>query len=98
MKDNGSVTALRQASYHLSRRSEFYLPDNEQLTDYVIFKSGKKPNAYKTQIKDSEEYTLAMNKDRVCVFIKKQKLSELLNMPADKLPGSSDEIFRLLLE
>jgi len=85
VKDGGSVTASRNISYHLAKRSEFYLTDNQVLTDYIIldtsfWDSKRKNNSYLNLAINSEKYQIAMDKNDVLVLIKNEKMEKINNL------------------
>lgn len=90
IKDDGSVTAFRQVGHYVNKRKEFYLPDNKQFTDYIILKSSKDnhPDEYEQSILNSQNYILVFDENRIKVYIKKQKLSELLKISIENLPNN----------
>lgn len=98
VKDGGSVTAFRQVGHYVNKREEFYLPDNKQFTDYIILKSNKddRPDEYEQSILNSLDYEIVFNENRIKVYVKKQKLSELLKIPIKNLPTDKSNLFDML--
>lgn len=103
VRDDGSVTASRSISYHLARRHDFYLIDNQQLTDYIVidmsqyeFKE-KRYREYIRSISDSGVYVKVMQEKNMLIYIKKQKLSELLQMDEKQLPKKDSILQERLL-
>jgi uncharacterized membrane protein len=83
VKDGGSVTASRDISYNLSRRSELYLVDNGKFTDYVVLDMSfwdSKDDRFKPYVDlvaGSDQYEKLMDKNKIVVYIKKDKLDDL---------------------
>lgn len=102
VRDGGSVTSSRQMSYHLNRRNEFYLNNNEKLTDYIVLKRGVSSkgdfNEYEKKIIESNEYIFLYRGERIRVYIKKTKISELLNEDINDMSFDMDDIRNKIIE
>ncbi len=98
--DVGSVTSTPFIGTHLSRRTYFYLWENDQLTDYVILnfnKNGKKNkkigdgDRYIDRVFLSDKYKEVFYENKIIVYIKKEKLKELLKLPIEEIEKMSQD-------
>ena len=100
IKDGGSLTASTQFGPKLCRREEFFLPMNEKMTDYVVLKTSKvEKNAselegqerkYDQKITESGLYREIFRQGRVVVFVKKEKIAELLHISQEEIEKYAD--------
>lgn len=85
VRDGGSVSVSRDISYNLSKRSELYLVDNKKFTDYVVLdmsfwdSKDDRFNPYVDSVASSDRYEKVMDKNKIVVYIKKDKISQLKN-------------------
>ena len=101
VKDGGSLTSSTQFGPNLCRREEYFLPFNDKMTDYVVLKTSKitkKTNELEDQelkydqvIERSGLYRTVFREGRIVVFVKKEKVAEILGVSLDVLEGMSDE-------
>ncbi len=104
IKDGGSVTADASVGPHVNRRAEFFLPDNRQMTDYVLLKrskyadkkskrtvSGNRPPTYRDMIVHSDMYRAVFTQGRVTLWVKKEKIAQLLDVPVATVDALSDD-------
>ncbi len=101
VKDGGSLTASTQMGPNLCRREEFFLPMNEKMTDYVVLKTSKLTKSksdlenqelkYDQKIEQSGIYRVVFREGRVVVFVKKEKIAELMKIPVDEVAGMSEK-------
>ncbi len=101
IRDGGSVTSDPQTGPHLSRRREFYLPANRKYSDYVLLKLSKNSkdknkkigegNRYVDSVVNTGEYMEVYHNGRIVVFIKKEKLSDMLNKPIKEIERMSQK-------
>lgn len=101
VKDGGSLTASTQIGPNLCRREEFFLPMNEKMTDYVVLKTSKLTKSkndlenqelkYDQKIEQSGMYKVVFREGRVVVFVKKEKIAELMKISVDEVDEMSDE-------
>jgi len=93
IKDGGSLTSDSQTGPQLCRRKEFYLTSNKKNTDYVVVKLSKNKKKklaqgqlrYVDTIAQNKDYLEVFREDRVIIYIKKDKISKLLNKPVWKI-------------
>ena len=100
VKDGGSLTTSGQFGPKLCRREEFFLPVNEKMTDYVVLKTSKiEKNAselegqelkYDQKIMESGLYREIFRQGRVVVFVKKEKIAQLLHISQEEIEKYSD--------
>lgn len=104
--DGGSVTSDTKVGPHLCRRKEFVVSAFGNFNDYIIKKRKKTKNIALEDAKDFDKriiesglYKEVFYENEVAVFIKKDKLKELLNLSIEEIEGmSQDELRRKLLE
>lgn len=84
VKDQGSVTSSRIMGIFVNHRKDFYLTDNQNYSDYILldmsrdeYKKNRK-NEYFQKIESSDSYFKVMDENDIGVYIKKQKIAELL--------------------
>ena len=95
VKDGGSLTASTQMGPNLCRREEFLLPMNEKMTDYVVLKTSKFTKSkndlenqelkYDQKIEQSGLYKVVFQEGRVVVFVKKEKIAELMKVTINEV-------------
>ena len=84
VKDNGSVTTARKMGISFNHRKEFYLLDNQKLSDYMVVdrKTGEYNNKerkdFNASYEQSVEYMKVMDKENIAVFIKKERIAKIL--------------------
>lgn len=101
VKDGGSLTASTQIGPNLCRREEFFLPMNEKMTDYVVLKTSKLTKSknelenqelkYDQKIEQSGMYRVVFREGRVVVFVKKEKIAELMKISVDEVNKMNDQ-------
>jgi uncharacterized membrane protein len=101
VKDGGSLTASGQFGPKVNRREEFFLPSNKQMTDYVILKTSRTQDIngepqddgelkpYQ-KLEESGLYRVVFQEGKVLVYVKKEKISELLHISSEEVNGISD--------
>ena len=86
VKDDGSVTTARIMGIALNHRKDFYLLDNQKLSDYMIFdrQTGEYSNKLRMPFNDSVEksgnYLKVMDKNDIAVYISNERVAKLLHM------------------
>lgn len=100
VKDGGSLTASTQLGPNLCRREEFFLPMNEKLTDYVVLKTSKLTKSksdlenqelkYDQKIEQSGLYRVVFREGRVVVFVKNEKIAELMKISVDEVKNMDE--------
>ncbi len=104
IKDGGSVTADASVGPHVNRRAEFFLPDNRQMTDYVLLKRSKyadkkkkrpaletRKMSYRAMIEESGLYREVFQEGRVTLFVKKSKIEELFKEKSETINQMATE-------
>ncbi len=96
--DGGSVTSDTKVGPHLCRRKEFVVSAFGDFNDYIIKKRKKNKNIelkdendFDKRIIESGLYKEVFYEDEVAVFIKKDKLKELLNLSVEEIEKISQE-------
>lgn len=104
VKDGGSVTSARIMGIFVDHRRDFYLTDNQNYSDYILldmsrdeYKKNRK-NEYFQTIESSGDYFQVMNENSIVVYIKKQKLGELLGEGTDKINSSNPQDIQSALQ
>lgn len=104
--DDGSVTSDTKVGPHLCRREEFTVSIFGDFNDYIVKKrkEGKDvekedKNDFDRKIIKSGLYKEVFYEDEIAVFVKKEKLKELLNLSVEDIEKmSQDELQKKLLE
>ncbi len=104
IKDDGSLTADAAIGPHVCRRPEFFLPLNKQFTDYVFLKKSKyshknnslnkNKKSYRYLVENDKRYRLVFSEGRIIVYIKKDKIKELLKIDSKELDSLTYENLR----
>jgi uncharacterized membrane protein len=105
VKDGGSLTASTQFGPKVNRRKEFFLPMNEKMTDYVVLKISKNREIkndsegqelkYDQKLESSGLYRIVFKEGRVIVYVKKEKIAEILEMKIENVEKITDEELKL---
>ncbi len=110
IKDGGSMTADASIGPHVNRRAEFFLPDNRQLTDYVLLKKSKyadkkkkkrpeletRKMSYRDDVAASGLYRVVFQEGRVTLWAKKTKIAQLLEIDIAQIDALGDDELRTL--
>jgi hypothetical protein len=91
VKDQGSVTSSRIMGIFVNHRKDFYLTDNQNYSDYILldmsrdeYKKNRK-NEYFQTIESSDGYLKIMDENDIGVFIKKEKIAQLLGKSKEEI-------------
>lgn len=105
IKDGGSLTTFGQIGPKVNRREEFFFTFNNKFTDYAILKVDRnKKEDVSVDICDDEEslkyyqkleksglYRIVFEEKNVVVYVKKEKMAQLLGVSIDKINELTEE-------